>query len=366
MSFSSSWTSVLVLLSSVFYVILRPSVLVLAALLCYHLPSCLYKTRLAVKGLRYLLCCHDKSWTVPEDPTPIFDAAPPGRIASKTVVFVRHGESTWNETFNQGSHRTFTVFLVGYLPNLCKAILYESYLLVTGKMDSWFYDAPLSELGLGQVSALGTYLARKPLVDDGTPESAMLALLRGDPGAPSSRLVSSNLRRALSTVAAGFAERLARRPNDDILVLPCLQEISRNPDTLSITPPHTHVTPSWIEQQGSTLCDFTRTYRERCDMSAHTGNKPPDTNGLKRMSEFCRYAFDDDDHAAIVCGGHSIWFRSFFQTFLPYQDHHRAKTHKIVNAGTVSFTLLRTETEQNRAVYMIDPQSVLVVYGGFS
>ena len=64
----------------------------------------------------------------------------------------------------------------------------------------------------------------------------LLKTLRGDKGAPSSIIVSSNLRRAISTVAAGFSERLKHRPADKIMIVPSLQEISRNPDTLSVTP----------------------------------------------------------------------------------------------------------------------------------
>ena len=56
-------------------------------------------------------------------------------VEKRTIVFIRHGESTWNETFNKGSHRSALVFAIGYIPNMIKAILYECYLILTGKID---------------------------------------------------------------------------------------------------------------------------------------------------------------------------------------------------------------------------------------
>lgn len=94
-----------------------------------------------------------------------------------------------------------------------------------------------------------------------------------------------------------------------------------------------------------------------------TGNKPISSNGLLRMLEFCNYVFGQKEEV-IITGGHSIWFRSFFRTFLPYENSHVSKTRKIVNGGTVSFTLLKTETDTGPK-FMVDPGSILVVYGGF-
>jgi len=86
---------------------------------------------------------------------------------------------------------------------------------------SWFYDAPLSYLGLSQVEELAVFFKKAPAKD----EADLVAVLRSDPGAPSSRILCSNLRRAISTMAGAFRDRLARRPEDKILVIPPLQEI---------------------------------------------------------------------------------------------------------------------------------------------
>ena len=74
-------------------------------------------------------------------------------------------------------------------------------------------------MGLHQVEDLAHF------IETDTADETILAILRADPGAPSSKFVSSNLRRAISTLAGGFRDRLQRRPHDKIVVLPSLQEI---------------------------------------------------------------------------------------------------------------------------------------------
>ena len=226
---------------------------------------------------------------------------------------------------------------------------------------SWFYDAPMSHYGLEQAEELAAFLRDRPL--DG-PEAEHIQILRADPGTPHSIFICSPLRRAVSTVAVGFHDRFRRRPDDKILILPALQEISRNPDTLCITPPHTHIQASWIEKT-SNVCDFQEIFSSQTDMSLYTGDKPVNTNGLKRMLDFCEFLFSPsvkDSH--IVVGGHSLWFRSFFQMFLPYSVHHVSKNRKLVNGGIVVFDLMKADTRRGPR-FMIDPKTIRVVYGGF-
>lgn len=97
----------------------------------------------------------------------------------------------------------------------------------------------------------------------------------------------------------------------------------------------------------------------------HMGNKPVNTNGLKRMKEFCSYTFSPavrEDH--IIVGGHSLWFKYFFINFLPFNVGHVAKKKKIVNGGVVAFDLMKANTKQGTK-YMIDPKSIRVIHGGF-
>jgi len=87
---------------------------------------------------------------------------------------------------------------------------------------SWFYDAPISILGLGQIESLAKFLKQTPSDEK---EAKHIAILRADPGAQPSKILCSSLRRAVSTVAFAFKERLSRRPQEKILIIPALQEI---------------------------------------------------------------------------------------------------------------------------------------------
>jgi hypothetical protein len=235
-----------------------------------------------------------------------------------------------------------------------------SLLVVSSCIYSWFYDSPLSYLGLSQVEEIAAFLKAK----NNGPETDLVKVLIADPGAPKSKIISSPLRRSVSTVAGTFRDRLSRRPDDKILIVDSLQEISRNPDTLAITPAHTPIQASWIEKS-SKVCPFQEIFDSQTDMSLHAGDKPLNTNGLKRMLEFCDFVYSPsikEEH--VIVGGHSIWFRSFFKTFLPYSVHHDAKKKKIVNGGIVAFELMKADTKRGPK-YMIDPKTIRVVYGGF-
>ena len=117
----------------------RPVLVLICGMLLFNLPTLLYKSRLFLRGILYLLFCNDKKWKKPSDPGPVFAPlikdSTKGKIDRKTIYFVRHGESTWNDTFNKGKHRSAIVFVLGFIPGLIKAVLYELYLVLSGKMD---------------------------------------------------------------------------------------------------------------------------------------------------------------------------------------------------------------------------------------
>ena len=118
--------------------ILSRSVLILVCgMLLFNLPTLIYKLGLTARGLAYFLLCRDNSWKKPRDPGlvvgPILEANE--KVERKTIYFVRHGESTWNDTFNKGSHRSAVSFAIGFVPGLVKALLYEIYIVLSGKMD---------------------------------------------------------------------------------------------------------------------------------------------------------------------------------------------------------------------------------------
>lgn len=316
--------------------------------------------------IQYMILCNDKKWSKPkDDPDSYFanaDEKTKAKIQRKTIIFVRHGESTWNDTFNPGD-RSKIKFLMNFIPGLLKAIAAEWFYWVSGQeMSSWFYDSPLSEKGVSQAKGIQTYLQSK--IDFMTPKEAdLLRLLIGSKEHPS-QLVSSNLRRAISTIVIGFQDRLLQNmEKDTVLILTELQEISRNPDALSITPAKGKVLPTWSDPKplhGLFQAD-------RIDTSLCSGNKPVSTNGLKRMQAFCQIAFEQIENNSIIAGGHSLWFRSFFQTYLPHKFDHICKKKKLINGGIVGFTLERIPIDAGGKewAYRIDPTSLVVLYGGF-
>jgi hypothetical protein len=135
-------------MTAVSFISFRPIIILLCGMLLFNLPIFLYKLRLCINSILYLCFCYDKSYSKPlTDPSTYFNTPTTTNpttattskndtvIRRKTIYFVRHGESTWNDTFNKGKHRSILVFVLGFIPNLIKAILYELYLLLSGKMD---------------------------------------------------------------------------------------------------------------------------------------------------------------------------------------------------------------------------------------
>ena len=97
------------------------------------------------------------------------------------------------------------------------------------------------------------------------------------------------------------------------------------------------------------------------------GNKDITSNGLIRLNQFCNDVFDASllPKDCVVATGHSLFFRSMFQVYLPRGTAHVSKKKKLVNGGTVMVTLREATMEGGRKEYMIDPGSVVMVYGGF-
>ena len=73
----------------------------------------------------------------------------------------------------------------------------------------------------------------------------------------------------------------------------------------------------------------------------------------------------DQPSSTLVVGGHSLWFRSFFQLLLPAESAHVAKKKKLVNCGVVGLTLQVRRDATGAHYYTVDERSITVVYGGF-
>jgi len=249
---------------------------------------------------------------------------------------VRHGESVWNYVFNRG-------FGPSFLLRLARVTLHELYLLPFD--DSAYIDSPLSDLGYEQCAGLQKFL-RNPCVDPAA-EADFAALTNGE---GYSLVVSSQLRRAVSTIAVALSDRL-RRSRERVLLHSSCQEISRNFDTLALA----------ARAGVPKLPDLDAVL----DASANGGNKTFSFNGSRRLQSFVRWAADRPE-STIIVAGHSLWFKSFFQMFLSTHVDHICTKRKIVNCGVVGLTVQVMRDAHGVARYQIDPNSITVVYGGFA
>jgi hypothetical protein len=347
-----------------------------------HPSAAWRKLELLWTSLQYLAFCKDKKWKKPaEDPASFFEGVDDSQIQRKTVIFIRHGESTWNDTFNKGD-RPLSKFIINFVPNLVQSIVIELWFAVTGQAhESWFYDSPLSAKGVQQANTLYKYL-QSPTQFLPPKEAEWLQLLQ-DPS--QTQLVSSNLRRAISTLLLAFATRwnnhtkpttpplspadINEKALDSVWIWSCLQEISRNPDALSITPKLGRVLPSWTDppllQSLYKLTSSDSSPLVSTSHPGHLGNKAITSTGGERLQEFCRLVFEHVDKPAVVAAGHSLWFKSFFQTYLPYSLEHVSKKKKLVNGGTVGFVLMSTRDKNGVQRFLIDHKSMHVMHGGF-
>jgi hypothetical protein len=275
---------------------------------------------------------------------------------TKTIVFIRHGESDWNNIFNKGMNFSLVIKLV-------KAMFEELKMLTS--MNSTFIDSPLNFEGIEQAIELSRFLeSESERVCNSDPTYRVVLTLAGKLPESSSIIVSSSLRRAVATTTLGLWPRISRT-HEKIHILSSLQEISRNVDTYALSPagqvadlPFSRLTPHC---GGEDRLNPSKVY----DASQNFGNKTRDFFGIKRLRAFGEWAMAQRDDTIIV-GGHSLWFKNFFQTYLPHSCTHDAKNKKITNSGVVSFTLHAAKGEDGTLMYRIDPASIQTIYGGFT
>lgn len=278
----------------------------------------------------------------------------------KTIIFIRHGESEWNQVFNKGPVITRPFKLV-------RSLIKEMLMLLSS--DSIFLDSPLSSVGVQQAWDLMIFLSsQREGFQDGKSTCArcedldiedICSIIIGNAG--QSMLVSSILRRAISTAVLGLSTRLLKT-KDRIQLMTCLQEISRNVDTLALTAerccPTVPFKEAALKQMGELVSFF---YTTRLSYSMHQkGNKTLNYKAKDRQKEFSNWVFKQKTDAIIV-SGHSLYFREFFRSYLPKAATHEAKTSKMANCGVVAFDFYKGEGE----VLRIRPESIKVVYLGF-
>lgn len=277
---------------------------------------------------------------------------------SKQVVFIRHGESDWNHIFNKGIN-------ISFIGRLITAMIAESFLFFSTSMDSKFVDSPLNKEGIDQAVELRNFISSSDHPGASQRSLKYLEILRGNDGG-SSIIVSSILRRAIATTLLSLWPRINKK-NHKIYLLSSLQEISRNVDTQSVASPKE--VPDLPFNRVINKLDLDKDEEFSIDEVFNTeynfGNKTLSNNGMKRMRAFNEWMFFRKEETIIV-GGHSLWFKSYFQNYLPHKCDHDAKKKKIANSGVVAFIVHRAEDENGVPLYRIEPDSIECVYGGFT
>lgn len=302
------------------------------------------------KGVLYLLFCKDTKFKPMSDPEGV------EITERRRIIFIRHAESLWNDTFN----RTFNPIF--FIPRLIKALATEGYLLVAGFPDSWFFDSPLSPFGRTQAQELADFLRTVNPASLSREAAAAVDVLRAAPGAEPSQILVSPLRRCLTTLAIGLQQRLAAT-REKMLVLSELQEISRNVDTLSLTRTGSSPTTPWRElADPAGVADV---YGAQLDASKYKGNKKIRSTGLERLLGLCDVMFKSDKRTFVI-GGHSLYLREFFKCFCRRTFDHDGKNTKLENAGVLLFTVGKGKRSDGRPVYcVLDAEPIVNVFKTF-
>jgi hypothetical protein len=195
-----------------------------------------------------------------------------------------------------------------------------------------------------------------------------LLLIGADDDVKSSIVVSSPLRRAVSTVAIALHDRLEKH-NEKVKLLSCLQEVSFNPDTLCLAAKGNGPVPSWILKEATTAelggVDAVKMYNKHMDAKLYAGQKElrPKQGGLKRIKEFAKWCFEkeQDGKDTIIVGGHSLYFKYFFKQYvMDGTPMHISQENKMHNCAAVVFEFEEIMVDGAKmARYRVVPDSLL-------
>jgi len=332
----------------------NPYVLIAILVVPMLLSFCRHKMWLWCRGIIFLIFSRESRG--------ISKAPDAGKLSlnkkKKTIIFIRHGESDWNEIFNDSK--------IKLLPRLIKGFFREAMMFMT--KDSVFLDSPLSVKGVKQAENLQTFLKTyKPNPGSDPEVTKMVSMLNGDKGyKKDSVLVSSNLRRAINTGCVAMWPRL-KQNGERITILSSLQEMSRNVDTNAIADAAEVLLPEFGRQKCLQQA-LGKEFRAGMylDASESTGNKGLFSSGMPRMKDFASWCMGRKENVIIVSAGHSLWFKNFFKLFLPKSSEHTAKMNKMFNCSAVGFTLSEgTVVGTKDPFYMVHEESITEIYLGF-
>ncbi|KAL7523911.1 hypothetical protein ACHAWF_000745 [Thalassiosira exigua] len=101
---------------------------------------------------------------------------------------------------------------------------------------------------------------------------------------------------------------------------------------MTILPAHGAACPTWCDDRIPALP--AGTFSKLVDGQYHEGNKSLQSNGMIWLNRFCSDIFSSKlPEDMIMATGHSLFYWSFFQVFLPRRVKHVSKKKKMVNGG---------------------------------
>jgi len=195
-----------------------------------------------------------------------------------------------------------------------------------------------------------------------------LKVLRGDDNAPPAVVVSSQLRRAIVTGVVGVWPRLKKNQFEQVKLLSDLQEGSFNVDCVPLSNPGEAPKMTNLDELKEEGLSDERLGR-LFDASLNRGDKPvrwsQKKRGFLRLERFAQWCFEGLEGHTIVSVGHSMWFRRFFNCFLPHSSSHKSKDKKMENGAAVAFDLYHLITPNGESAYKIEEASIVEVHKGF-
>ena len=246
----------------------------------------------------------------------------------KRIIFVRHAESVDNAAKQGG--------------------LFQKVSRIYNSVSEG--DPLLSDSGIAQATKLQEWIETD---QEDIQYEQVHNILSGNSKNEKILTLTSNLVRAQQTAFIALRHRLETLPAERIRIISLLQEFSKQPfssNNRSTTKP------------GETVRSDAGLDEKFFDSFPSSGNVPED----KRLDKFCKFLSSRPERTLIVVG-HSIWFKNFWNTFLPKGEAATAggslaatlRVHKLANAGVVSFDI----SVHPEGGCRINPDSALLVHG---
>lgn len=352
--------------------------IVIASTTTYQFVS--FKLRLFAHGIRFMYAKRDapavnnrSNVFLSSDSSIAHSTAYVDNKRTIRVIFVRHGQSMWNSLFN--------AFGLMWPVRVARALVTETMLLFTDPFDSTLIDSPLSERGKREADELASSVRASTTLVSISPSSSVI--------------VTSNLRRAMETALTGFAMRV-RTTRERIVVDSSLCEGTNNIDSQTFSSEQGMLAPVRL----GSVQDVKQLARV-FDPAMNDGAKVIGEDVYARMDVFLQRLFglpscensntkgkDGSPHLRqdalrigflpavsnpvgtttnadlreIIVVGHSVYFRNFFNRFLPANSTHVARQKKMENCGVV---LCEVTHDRSTGVISVDESSIQCLCRGF-